>query len=194
SSCEGSKISDKDRQKFLEYHNEARRRIAKGSEPNMNSAKNMYKLKWDCWLERKVDEVIQGCPSSAKVGGHLSQNIVRWNNVNGSIIRPSMLVKLTLASWWRAGERYGVPSSQEYNNEKLTTFANMAYSKASRVGCSYVACGNSITLSCLYNAKWVEYSRWQRSDMGDWSCMHKGRRVHDLWQFWMRRRSVHGWY
>ncbi|KHJ85973.1 SCP-like protein, partial [Oesophagostomum dentatum] len=118
----------------------------------MNSAKNMYKLKWDCGLERKVDEVIQGCPNSAKVGGHLSQNIVRWNNINGSIIKPSMLVKLTLTSWWKAGERFGVPSSQEYNNDKLTTFANMAYSKASRVGCSYVTCGNSITLSCLYNA------------------------------------------
>lgn len=46
--CSNRGITDDDRQTFLNYHNEARRRVAKGIEPNksgfLNPAKNMYKL------------------------------------------------------------------------------------------------------------------------------------------------------
>ncbi|KHJ86609.1 hypothetical protein OESDEN_13632, partial [Oesophagostomum dentatum] len=47
--CTNSGITDSDRKKFLDYHNEARLRVAQGQEPNrdggyMNGAKNMYKL------------------------------------------------------------------------------------------------------------------------------------------------------
>ena len=46
--CSNRGMSDKDRVLFLNYHNAARLRVAKGYEPNkegyMNPAKNMYKL------------------------------------------------------------------------------------------------------------------------------------------------------
>ncbi|KHJ89164.1 hypothetical protein OESDEN_11019 [Oesophagostomum dentatum] len=48
SACSNNGVTDADRKLFLDYHNEARLRVAKGIEPNrvgyMNPAKNMYKL------------------------------------------------------------------------------------------------------------------------------------------------------
>ncbi|EYC31208.1 hypothetical protein Y032_0004g2025 [Ancylostoma ceylanicum] len=46
--CGNSQITDDIRNLFLNFHNEARRRVAKGVEPNkqgkLNPAKNMHKL------------------------------------------------------------------------------------------------------------------------------------------------------
>ncbi|EYB83833.1 hypothetical protein Y032_0328g2636 [Ancylostoma ceylanicum] len=47
-SCSNSGLSDEIREVFLSYHNDARLRVALGTEPNkvgtLNPAKNMYKL------------------------------------------------------------------------------------------------------------------------------------------------------
>ncbi|KHJ88423.1 SCP-like protein, partial [Oesophagostomum dentatum] len=156
SSCKDSKISSADRKQFLDYHNVARRRLAKGDEPNrsgyMNMAKNMYKLGWDCELEKKAWQLVQGCPHTVRISPKISQNIMRWQNMYGTGFKTSELVKSTLDSWWKAGQKYGVSPSQVYN-QQLYSFANMAYSKATRIGCSYVACGSYyMTISCVYNA------------------------------------------
>ncbi|KHJ78699.1 hypothetical protein OESDEN_21678 [Oesophagostomum dentatum] len=46
--CNNGAISDTVRSTYLDYHNKARRNVAKGIEPNktgtLNPAKNMYKL------------------------------------------------------------------------------------------------------------------------------------------------------
>ncbi|KHJ80631.1 hypothetical protein OESDEN_19692 [Oesophagostomum dentatum] len=47
-SCPNSIIRNEDRETFFKYHNDARRRVAKGEEPNtdgnIDGAKNMHKL------------------------------------------------------------------------------------------------------------------------------------------------------
>ncbi|KHJ76239.1 hypothetical protein OESDEN_24141 [Oesophagostomum dentatum] len=47
-SCPSEAMTDAEREVFLNFHNEARRRVAKGTEPNkvgtLRPAKNMYKL------------------------------------------------------------------------------------------------------------------------------------------------------
>ncbi|KHJ88518.1 hypothetical protein OESDEN_11687 [Oesophagostomum dentatum] len=48
SNCYNDKLTDAERKKFLDHHNTARLRLARGKQPNksgfMNGAKNMYKL------------------------------------------------------------------------------------------------------------------------------------------------------
>ncbi|KHJ91896.1 SCP-like protein [Oesophagostomum dentatum] len=153
-SCASKRISDADRKMFLDYHNDARRRVAKGEEPNsrgkanMNSAKNMYKLKWDCWLEQKAQELIEDCSSSLHFFSNMTQNILRWQVFSTST---SYFIKLSMDSWWSAGKRCGVSDSQKYERP-LYYFANMAYYKVTKLGCAYKVCGNFETSSCMYNA------------------------------------------
>ncbi|KHJ87113.1 hypothetical protein OESDEN_13119, partial [Oesophagostomum dentatum] len=80
-SCPKGKIRDEDRETFLKYHNDARRRLAKGEQQsidgNMDGARNMHKLEWDCNLEETVQEVIKSCPSSPKTWWVLGQNTIK---------------------------------------------------------------------------------------------------------------------
>ncbi|KHJ74920.1 SCP-like protein [Oesophagostomum dentatum] len=80
--CTNSGITDSDRKKFLDYHNEARLRVAKGLEPNrdggyMNGAKNMYKLQWDCEMENEAQKAIEECPYGISSWPDKGQNIIR---------------------------------------------------------------------------------------------------------------------
>ncbi|EYC31209.1 hypothetical protein Y032_0004g2026 [Ancylostoma ceylanicum] len=63
--CGNSESSDDIRDLFLNFHNDARRRVAKGEEPNkqgkLNPAKNMHKLSWNCEMEKRAQEHIKTC-------------------------------------------------------------------------------------------------------------------------------------
>lgn len=56
--CSNPGLSDDLRRMFLNFHNDARRRVAKGIEPNkvgkLNPAKNMYKLVITCSISKEM--------------------------------------------------------------------------------------------------------------------------------------------
>ncbi|KIH65028.1 SCP-like protein [Ancylostoma duodenale] len=63
--CANSEITEEIRNLFLKFHNDARRRVAKGVEPNkqgkLNPAKNMNKLSWNCEMEKRAQDHIKTC-------------------------------------------------------------------------------------------------------------------------------------
>ncbi|KHJ80757.1 hypothetical protein OESDEN_19564, partial [Oesophagostomum dentatum] len=78
----------------------------------------------------------------------MTQNIVSWQ---GFTTKPSSMIKFSMDSWWDAGKRLGVSDSQQYES-RLRNFADMVYSKTTKIGCAYNVCGKEMTFSCLYNA------------------------------------------
>ncbi|KHJ76065.1 hypothetical protein OESDEN_24316, partial [Oesophagostomum dentatum] len=79
----------------------------------------------------------------------MGQNAIKWDIVG---LEPYMLIEASLDNWWNAGRDFGVGSGNKYDDPALYNFANMVYSNTTKVGCSYQACNNGLTISCLYNA------------------------------------------
>ncbi|KIH49215.1 hypothetical protein ANCDUO_20711 [Ancylostoma duodenale] len=65
---------------LLTKHNTLRESIAKGNEPNyqgnLPSAKNMYKLKYDCKMEVELQKEIASCVGKATFSERYGQNIL----------------------------------------------------------------------------------------------------------------------
>ncbi|KAL6741878.1 hypothetical protein Aduo_015090 [Ancylostoma duodenale] len=154
--CSNTGMTDALRQMFLSYHNDARLRVAKGIEPNnvgnLNPAKNMYKLEWDCAMEKQAQDAIAACPSSLGSWQNMAQNLMRYTSTAG-FSNPSVQINSTLNSWWGRAKQYGVTDPQnKYTDGNLYTFANMVFSETTKLGCAYQVCGNALTITCLYNA------------------------------------------
>ncbi|EYB83828.1 hypothetical protein Y032_0328g2633 [Ancylostoma ceylanicum] len=152
--CSNSGITDSDRQAFLDFHNNARRRVAQGVEDNksgkLNPAKNMYKLDWDCEMEQKLQDAIQSCPGGFAGIQGVAQNIISWSG-SGGFPNPSEKINSTLASWWGGAKNNGVASDNKYTGGGLYAFSNMVFSETTKLGCAYKVCGTKLTLSCIYN-------------------------------------------
>ncbi|CAJ0591358.1 unnamed protein product [Cylicocyclus nassatus] len=78
--CSNNGLTNALRDQFLNYHNNARQRVARGIEPNkvglLNPAKNMYRLSWDCTMEQQVQDAISTCPSSLASWSNMGQNLI----------------------------------------------------------------------------------------------------------------------
>ncbi|KAK6744005.1 hypothetical protein RB195_010981 [Necator americanus] len=154
--CSSDKMSDNTRQVFLNYHNEARLRVAKGIEPNkkgfLNPAKNMYKLEWDCNMEKQAQEAIASCPNSFSPWPNMGQNLMKFTSGSG-FSNPPGQIKFALDNWWSRAKQYGVTDAENrYTNGYLYTFANMVFAETTKLGCAYAICGKELVITCLYNA------------------------------------------
>nr|AAD13339.1 ancylostoma-secreted protein 1 precursor [Ancylostoma duodenale] len=152
--CSNNGITDSDRQAFLDFHNNARRRVAQGVEDNksgkLNPAKNMYKLEWDCKMEQQLQDAIQSCPGgSAGIQG-FSQNVMSWSN-SGGFPNSSEKIESTLSGWWSGAKNNGVGSDNKYTGGGLYAFSNMVFSETTKIGCAYKVCGTKMATSCIYN-------------------------------------------
>ncbi|XGW33059.1 hypothetical protein V3C99_017511 [Haemonchus contortus] len=153
--CRNPEITNSMRSLFLNFHNDARLRVAKGVEPNrygyLHPAKNMYKLQWDCNLEQKAQNLIAGCPQWMRMAGGMSRNFFT------TYIRPksntSDIIAGILSKWWGEASVYGVSDPEnKYTNTILYNFANMVHSSTTGIGCAYKVCDKSrLTVMCLYN-------------------------------------------
>nr|AAD31839.1 ancylostoma-secreted protein 1 precursor [Ancylostoma caninum] len=152
--CSNSGITDKDRQAFLDFHNNARRRVAKGLEDSnsgkLNPAKNMYKLSWDCAMEQQLQDAIQSCPSGFAGIQGVAQNTMSWSS-SGGFPDPSVKIEPTLSGWWSGAKKNGVGPDNKYNGGGLFAFSNMVYSETTKLGCAYKVCGTKLAVSCIYN-------------------------------------------
>ncbi|KIH57277.1 SCP-like protein [Ancylostoma duodenale] len=155
-SCSNPGLSDELREVFLRYHNDARRRVALGIEPNkvgtLNPAKNMYKLEWDCAMEQQAQNLISSCPKNLGSFRTMAQNLFRVTISRGSF-NPGAWINTTLNDWWERAKKYGVTDPQnKYTNDKYYPFVNMVFSDTTKLGCAYKICNKKMTITCLYNA------------------------------------------
>ncbi|EYC34008.1 hypothetical protein Y032_0001g198 [Ancylostoma ceylanicum] len=153
--CSNPGLSDDLRQVFLSFHNDARRRVAKGTEPNkvgkLNPAKNMYKLEWDCAMEKQAQDSIATCSGDFGPFENMGQNINRFSSFRG-FSDPRAQINSTLNSWWGVAKKYGVTDKENKYVGHLYTFANMVFAETTKLGCAYKICGKAMSITCLYNA------------------------------------------
>ncbi|CAI5455482.1 unnamed protein product [Caenorhabditis angaria] len=161
--CSNSSLTQFQRDMILSTHNELRRSLAFGNEPNkegyMSSARNMYKLEWDCELENMAANYSASCPNT-----FIPQNILRsrshlfkrfyfyWDQKDST-----NHIKKAMKTWWKQGQEKGNFDSKNrfFARNQYFAWANMAKAKTYKIGCSYVLCPDdqSAMFVCLYNEK-----------------------------------------
>ncbi|CCD66912.1 SCP domain-containing protein [Caenorhabditis elegans] len=152
--CSNTKINDQARKMFYDAHNDARRSMAKGLEPNkcglLSGGKNVYELNWDCEMEAKAQEWADGCPSSFQTFDPTwGQNYATYM---GSIADPLPYASMAVNGWWSEIRTVGLTDpDNKYTNSAMFRFANMANGKASAFGCAYALCAGKLSINCIYN-------------------------------------------
>ncbi|EYC31206.1 hypothetical protein Y032_0004g2023 [Ancylostoma ceylanicum] len=153
--CSNRENTDQLRDLYLNFHNDARRRVAKGKEPNkngyLNPAKNMYKLSWNCDMEKKAQDHIRSCSSSLGNFGSYGQNMMSFGG--SGFPKPEQQIRQALNSWWNRVKQVGMTGNENrYTNQALFTFSNMVLAKTTEIGCAHKVCNNNrMTVFCLYN-------------------------------------------
>ncbi|RCN36442.1 SCP-like protein [Ancylostoma caninum] len=152
--CGNPESSDDIRDLFLNFHNDARRRVAKGQEPNkqgkLNPAKNMHKLSWNCEMEKKAQDHIKTCSGGLVNFGSWGANTMSMGGSGLSNPRP--IIERILKMWWGKVQQVGLGPDNKYPGGALYTFGNMVNSEATEIGCAYKVCGgNKMQVFCFYN-------------------------------------------
>ncbi|VDP41313.1 unnamed protein product [Heligmosomoides polygyrus] len=148
--CDGTlEQNDTTREVFLRFHNDVRKFIALGIYPNkvgvLGPAKNMYQLKWSCDLEEEAHESIYSCSYNP-----LLLHPQSYSKLLSVDLPDTDVVGATLEMWTEFMRIYGVNTKTNSYNPSFSQFANMAYSKNTKVGCSYKKCGGDTLVTCVY--------------------------------------------
>ncbi|EGT59294.1 CBN-VAP-1 protein [Caenorhabditis brenneri] len=152
--CSNTKIDDRARKMFFDAHNDARRSMAKGLEPNkcglLPTGKNVYELRWDCDMEAKAQEWADGCPSSFQTFDPTwGQNILTFT---GTFADPTATAASAINTWWQQVRTAGLTDpDNKYTSSSLFSWANMANGKATAFGCAFAVCGTKLSVNCIYN-------------------------------------------
>ncbi|ETN68241.1 SCP-like protein [Necator americanus] len=158
--CDGPQFAaftNDERQALLDAHNNLRKNIADGKQDSKDgklpSAKNMYQLKYICGMEKILQAELDKCTGSATLTSQYGQNILTSLTLNA---RPKdELIKAAIEIWTGPLKYYGLKNITNYDDDRLYTFANMAYAKTLRFGCAYKQCHNApqqeAHISCIYN-------------------------------------------
>ncbi|VDK50281.1 unnamed protein product [Cylicostephanus goldi] len=141
-----------ERKTILDYHNELRANVSQGKaknyKGNLSSAKNMYKLRYDCKMEGKVQAELDKNLVRITFDNGYGQNVARFTkseNRDKDILH-------ALESWSNPVLFYGIKNEENrYDDDRLYTFANMIYAKTLRFGCGYKDEGETVIISCIYN-------------------------------------------
>ncbi|ETN84166.1 SCP-like protein [Necator americanus] len=156
-------LTEQERKAFLNYHNKLRKEVAQGKAENymgkLPSASNMYKLKYDCNMEKELKTELDKCNGRITFTNGYGQNNAKYSNAAFLGIQKIDQLKVALESWHNPVRYYGIRNSDNiYDDGRLYTFANfqnpllqMVYSKTTRFGCAYVRCDNVAYISCIYN-------------------------------------------
>ncbi|UMM40450.1 hypothetical protein L5515_017075 [Caenorhabditis briggsae] len=161
--CNESTITQLQQEIILTTHNELRRSLAYGKQRNkrglMNSARNMYKLDWDCELAALAANWSASCPQHFMPQSVLGSNAQLFKRFYYYFDGHDSTVHMRNAMkyWWQQGEERGNEDQKNrfFARRNYFGWANMAKGKTYRVGCSYIMCPDteSALFTCLYNEK-----------------------------------------
>ncbi|KAK6029815.1 SCP-like protein [Ostertagia ostertagi] len=160
----GSFMDDTTRSKILEFHNGFRTLLAEGMSPGyegnyLPAAKKLYKMRWNCELEEKALEMTKNCSHSISEKLDLGQNV--YYAYDGDYVYDAgkhKVINDAMYQWTMPGEYYAM-NQQVFDDNRLYTFANMAYQDIYEVGCNYEQCVDEnnfvieASVMCIYNKK-----------------------------------------
>ncbi|KAK6038090.1 SCP-like protein [Cooperia oncophora] len=157
----GEFMDDNTRYKFLYYHDGPRMVLALGESPDndygfLPPAKNLFRMRWNCTLEKQARDLIKNCPANVTGAPEKGMNLYH-HALTGTTDKYAkyQFISDAVDYWLLPTDTYALGPNATFTDENLYTFANMAYQKIYEVGCHYEQCGSggSVTASawCIYN-------------------------------------------
>ncbi|RCN33389.1 SCP-like protein [Ancylostoma caninum] len=119
-----------ERGEIIDEHNKLRKTIAEGRHPNyagtLPSAKNMYKLNYDCKMEKELTVEMNKCTGRATLSEQYGQNflVLPTARFPGAQNAKATNVKFAMEIWTSPQKYYGLKNVSDYENNRLYTFAN----------------------------------------------------------------------
>ncbi|KAL6740869.1 hypothetical protein Aduo_014179 [Ancylostoma duodenale] len=98
-------------------------------------------------MERKAQQAISKCVSEA-VPGNFGQNNIA---MSGGSLPDEIFASIAMSNWVNTVKFFGMNSPSNKYDGMLCQFANMAHSKATKLGCAYKKCGGNFLVTCLYD-------------------------------------------
>ncbi|EYC40488.1 hypothetical protein Y032_0610g624 [Ancylostoma ceylanicum] len=146
------KLGDEWRNAVLKFHNEHRRKLAKGMQPTageklMPPAKDMNELEWDSDMEKEAKAFICD-PTLPSVDFGVTYDSI---DLSGSNFNISTRTRAVLKKWWNQAKKTDLSSDPIYDREKIREFGNMALAKNTRLACAYGSCADGGKLLCMYD-------------------------------------------
>ncbi|KAK6755412.1 hypothetical protein RB195_014027 [Necator americanus] len=152
-------FTEQERQALVAAHNDLRKEIADGTlegyHGKLPSAKNMYQLIYGCQMEKKLQAELDKCTGRATLAYRYGQNILTSSSQTLYRLGKEDLIKAVTEMWASPIKHYGLKNVTNYDDDRLYTFANMAYAKTLRFGCAYKQCDmlnpQEVHISCIYD-------------------------------------------
>ncbi|KAK6039924.1 SCP-like protein [Cooperia oncophora] len=157
----GTHMDDTTRYKILQYHDGTRFTLALGESPSKDGfhppAKNLFKMRWNCTLERRARQQAVGCPKTVQGAPKNGKNIYHGRLTEDSKIGKYNFLSDAVDEWLKLSDKRPMGGNATFIDPQLYSFANMVYQKIYEVGCHYEQCGSgsraNATLLCIYNTK-----------------------------------------
>ncbi|ETN69966.1 SCP-like protein [Necator americanus] len=156
-------LTEEQRRIFLNGHNDLRRRIAEGTQPNKNGlpklgpAKNMYALKWDCFNEVLAQESMAACSLENPVD--VSRNMMQMTNIPA--LNDSIYAHLAIDQWISQVMFFGKKEPTNVYDGTLCQFTNMVHANTTSVACALKRCKDNVLVTCLYDNGTKEKLMWE---------------------------------
>ncbi|EPB71737.1 SCP-like protein [Ancylostoma ceylanicum] len=119
--------------------------------------KQNAEAEWDCEMERKAQQAISNCVSEAVPGSFGQNNIA----MSGGSLPDEIFASIAMSNRLNTVKFFGMNSPINEYDGMLCQFANtyaavkiaiqMAYSKATKLGCAYKKCSGNFLVTCLYD-------------------------------------------
>ncbi|KAK0394045.1 hypothetical protein QR680_000543 [Steinernema hermaphroditum] len=176
--CPTTGLNPATRKAIVDRHNQLRSSNALGKEIDGSTggfapkAKNMYKMSYDCQLEKIAQSWADRCefkhsPSSLRNAG---ENLyMSWPTVQND--GPALAAS---DSWWSELKEIGVEQfSPQFNfteflfSKGVGHYTQMAWAKTTKIGCGHAKCPNMNLVVCNYRQTWVFTKRVSTVDYKD---------------------------
>src|SRR4051794_1904603 len=132
------------------------------------SASNMYKLEWSHSLEERAQRISLSCRNNnsnnnnfdtSAINADIGQNVYVDQGFTGvrDFHKRGAILESAIHTWWAEVVTYGLPQlcvpGQEIQcYQNIHNFVNMAYFRATQMGCAINHnCGQQTLFVCLYN-------------------------------------------
>ncbi|EYC22288.1 hypothetical protein Y032_0017g3263 [Ancylostoma ceylanicum] len=153
--CENKAIPDAWRKVVLDFHNEHRRRLARGEQESrdgklMPAAKDMHELDWDCHFEEDAHSNLclpDSVPTSRP--GVISETI----NLDGSASEIRDETVSILEKWWDEVKNADLSFEPTLDKVQMKDFGHMAYAITTDMACTYGYCDGKGKLRCEYSSR-----------------------------------------
>ncbi|KAK0413623.1 hypothetical protein QR680_006907 [Steinernema hermaphroditum] len=175
--CPTTGLSPATRKAIVDRHNQLRSSNALGKEIDGSTggftpkAKNMYKMSYDCQLEKIAQSWADRCefkhsPSSLRNAG---ENLyMSWPTVQND--GPALAAS---DSWWSELKEIGVGQfSPQFNfteflfSKGVGHYTQMAWAKTTKIGCGHAKCPNMNLVVCNYRQT-GNYLNWNIYEIGE---------------------------